>query len=544
MYELEWYRGKLPFRLLSSDRDEGGFYYTKIHKGDVIMSRKIYVFDTTLRDGEQVPGAKLNLEEKLDVAVQIAKMKVDMMEVGFPSSSQGDFEAVKSISKRIGQEVCIAALGRAVEADIDAIYQSICESQNPLIHIVLGSSDVHVAKKFRKTPEQVIEMGAASVKYAKKYLTQVQYSLEDASRSDFEYMWKTIEAVVKAGATIINIPDTVGFAVPEQFGKLIYRINDRLKNLNPNVLLSVHCHNDTGLATANTLAAIRNGADKVECTINGIGERAGNTSLEEVVMGIKLHEDYYGGCTSIDTKKIYETSRMVSATMGLDVQVNKAITGENAFAHSSGIHQDGLLKSKDVYEIMDPETVGAPPMELVLTARSGKHAFLHVTKKLGFEIQEEHIPEVFQKFLTVADQKKEIYDNDLLALFKSCENVTCITDKELWQLEDYQMTATSTMPTATVKLAKGKKEVLSSSNGMGVIDALYSSIIEAVQYQIELIEYRINNLSRGKGSLGKVTTQIKYKDKLYQGKAIEQDVMKASALAFINAVNKIILDVE
>ncbi len=508
------------------------------------MSRKIYVFDTTLRDGEQVPGAKLNLQEKLEVAAQIAKMKVDMMEVGFPSSSRGDFEAVKAISKKIGSEVCIAALGRAVESDIDAIYESIREAQNPLIHIVLGSSDVHVAKKFRKTPEQVIEMGVSSVKYAKKYLPNVQYSLEDASRSEFEYMWKTIDAVVKAGATIINIPDTVGFAVPEEFGRLIYRINDRLKNLNPKVLLSVHCHNDTGLATANTLAAVRNGADKVECTVNGIGERAGNTSLEEVVMGIKLHEDYYDAHTTIDTGKIYETSRIVSATMGLDIQVNKAITGENAFAHSSGIHQDGLLKSKDVYEIMDPQTIGAPPMELVLTARSGRHAFLHVTKKLGFEIPEEHISEIYQKFLAAADLKKELYDSDIISLLKSYPSVECISNKELWELVEYQLTATSTLPTATVRLNRGEKEVVTSSTGTGVIDALYSSILEAVQLPIELIEYRINNLSRGKGSLGKVITQIRYKDTLYQGKAIEQDVMKASALAFINAANKIILDAE
>jgi 2-isopropylmalate synthase len=506
------------------------------------MSRKIYVFDTTLRDGEQIPGAKLNLEEKLIVAAQIAKMKVDMMEVGFPSSSQGDFEAVRAISKKIGKEVTIAALGRAVEADIDSIYHSIKEAENPLIHIVLGSSDVHVAKKFRKTPEQVIEMGVAAVKYAKKYLPQVQYSLEDASRSEFEYMWKTIEAVVKAGATIINIPDTVGYAVPEQFGQLIYRINERMKNLDPNVLLSVHCHNDTGLATANTLAAVRNGANKVECTMNGIGERAGNTSLEEVIMGIKLHEDYYDGHTTVDTKKIYETSRIVSATMGLDVQVNKAITGENAFAHSSGIHQDGLLKSKDVYEIMDPETVGAPPMEIVLTARSGKHAFMHVTKKLGFEIAEEDVPTIYQEFLAMADRKKEIYDNDILTLLKNHPAANSDTTKELWQLTDYQMTVTSSLPSATVKLVRGDKEVVTSSTGSGVIDALYSAIMAAVQYPVVLIEYRINNLSRGKGSMGKVVTQIQYGDKIYQGKAIEVDVMKASALAFINAINKIVLE--
>ncbi|HEY5556087.1 2-isopropylmalate synthase [Acetobacterium sp.] len=506
------------------------------------MSRKIYVFDTTLRDGEQVPGAKLNLAEKLDVAEQIAKMKVDMMEVGFPSSSQGDFEAVQAISRKIGKDVWIAALGRAVQSDIDCIYESIREAENPLIHIVLGSSDVHVSKKFRKTPGQVIEMGVGAVKYASSLLPQVQYSLEDASRSEFEYLWQTIEAVVKAGATIINVPDTVGFAIPEEFGKLIYRINDRLKNLDPNVLLSVHCHNDTGLATANTLAAVKNGADKVECTINGIGERAGNTALEEVIMGIQLHEAYYGGHTTVDTRQIYETSRMVSATMGLDIQVNKAITGENAFAHSSGIHQDGLLKSKDVYEIMDPETIGAPAMEIVLTARSGRHAFIHVTQRLGFDIPEESVGEIYQQFLTMADEKKEIYDNDVLTLLKNSPIPSRGNNPELWQLVDYEMTVVRSLPSATVKLARGNKEVVQSQGGSGVIDALYGAIMEAIGSPIELIDYRINSLSRGKGSLGKVTTQIRCDDQLFSGKAIEQDVMRASALSLINAVNKMVLE--
>ncbi|MEL7662137.1 2-isopropylmalate synthase [Acetobacterium wieringae] len=505
------------------------------------MSRKIYVFDTTLRDGEQVPGAKLNLAEKLEVAQQIAKMKVDMMEVGFPSSSQGDFEAVRAISRKIGQDVWIAALGRAVEADIDCIYESIRAAENPLIHIVLGSSGVHVAKKFKKTPEQVIEMGVGAVKYASSLLPQVQYSLEDASRSEFEYLWQTIEAVVKAGATIINVPDTVGFAIPEEFGKLIYRINDRLKNLDPKVMLSVHCHNDTGLATANTLAAVKNGADKVECTINGIGERAGNTALEEVVMGISLHPAYYGGHTTVDSKKIYETSRMVSATMGLDIQVNKAITGENAFAHSSGIHQDGLLKSKDVYEIMDPGTIGAPEMEIVLTARSGRHAFMHVTERFGFDIPEASVVAIYQQFLTMADAKKEIYDNDVLTLLKNSGVPSRGTSPELWQLRDYQLQVTGGLPVATVTLTKGEQEVVISRSGSGVIDALYGAIMEAIGAPIELIDYRINSLSRGKGSLGKVTAQIRCEDQLFSGKAIEQDVMRASALALINAVNKMLL---
>ncbi len=507
------------------------------------MSRKIYVLDTTLRDGEQVPGAKLNLEEKLEVAKQLVRLKVDMMEVGFPSSSKGDFEAVREISQVVGQDMIVTALGRAVRSDIDAIYESIRGAANPMIHIVLGSSGVHMEKKFRKTPEQVMEMGVEAVKYAKKLMPQVQYSLEDASRSSFDYMWKTIEAVVKAGATIINIPDTVGFAVPEEFGRLIYNINDRLMNLNPNVILSVHCHNDTGLATANTLAAVRNGANKVECTINGIGERAGNTSLEEVVMGIKLHPDYYKAYTTVETREIYRTSRLVSATMGIDVQVNKAITGENAFAHSSGIHQDGLLKSKEVYEIIEPEDIGAPPMELVLTARSGRHAFMHIVEKFGYEVVEEKIPEIYEAFLAMADQKKEVYDYDVVTLMESYPKSYFNKQKNvaMWELVDFQVITNTLFPTATVKMKKDKEVFIESQHGEGAVDALYSAIIAATNLPIQLQEYRIHNIARGKESLGKVSIQINCKDKVYQGKAIEKDIIKASGVALINAINKMIV---
>lgn len=338
--------------------------------------RKVYVLDTTLRDGEQVPGAKLNLYEKLQIAQQLKKLNVDIIEAGFPASSRGDFEAVRKIASAMGTGgPAVTALARAVQSDIDAVYESVRFAGRPLIHIVLGTSDIHVEKKFRRSKEAVLEMGVNAVKYAKSLLPEVQYSTEDASRSDFEYLWTTIEAVVKAGATVINIPDTVGYAVPEEFGQLINKINYRLKNLNEKVLLSVHCHNDTGLATANTLMAVKNGADKVECTINGIGERAGNAALEEVVMGMKLRPEYYGAFTGINTKEIKVTSKLVSNLMGLDVQVNKAITGENAFAHSSGIHQDGLLKSREAYEIIRPEDVGVEEMELILTARSGLACF-------------------------------------------------------------------------------------------------------------------------------------------------------------------------
>lgn len=500
--------------------------------------RKIYVFDTTLRDGEQVPGAKLNLEEKLCIAKQLDKLQVDFMEVGFPSSSVGDFESVKAISKVVKNST-VVGLGRAVESDIDAIYGSIKYAANPMIHIVLGSSDVHMSKKFKKSSDEILAMGVNAVKYAKKYMSQVQYSLEDASRSEFEYIWKTIEAVVKAGATCVNVPDTVGFAVPEKFGDLIYKIHDRLMNVNPEVLLSVHCHNDTGLATANTLAAVKNGANKVECTINGIGERAGNTSLEEVVMGIRLHPDYYNGFTDINTTMIYDTSRLVSRTMGLDVQVNKAFVGENAFAHSSGIHQDGLLKSKDVYEIVTPEEIGAPPMDIVLTARSGKHAFSYVANKLGFMISEEKSEEVHRKFLELADEKKEVYDNDIIDLLAGQDDIIDSKEKNLWRLKDFQMNVNTVLPSASVIMKYGNKEISCAACGKGAIDALYSVIIKAVEKEIHLIDYRIQSLGKDKESLGKVVVQIEFENKFYYGKAIEKDVMKASALALINSINKI-----
>lgn len=499
--------------------------------------RKIYVFDTTLRDGEQVPGAKLNQDEKVRISRQLEKMKVDFMEVGFPSSSKGDFDAVKAISKQVCTST-VVALGRAVKSDIDAMYNSLKYAQSPMIHIVLGSSNVHLDKKFRKSPAEVLQMGTEAVAYAKKYMSQVEYSLEDASRSDFEYMWQTIESVVKAGATCVNIPDTVGYAVPEIFGQTIEKIYDRLQNIAPEVLLSVHCHNDTGLATANTLTAVRNGANKVECTINGIGERAGNTSLEEVVMGIWLHPDYYDGYTDINTKEIYQTSRMVSRTMGLDIQVNKAIVGENAFAHSSGIHQDGLLKSKDVYEIFEPDDVGAPPMDIVLTARSGKHAFSYVAQKIGYSLPENKFDEIHSRFLKMADEKKEVYDNDIIDMLEAEEGVTNEKARKCWKIKDIHVEVIGEQASADVELWYGKKSVSVSGNGAGAVEALYSAILSVVDSSIELIDFRIQNIGKGADSIAKANVQIRHDGHDYFGKAMEGDVMKASALALVNSLNR------
>lgn len=516
------------------------------------MTRKIWMFDTTLRDGEQVPGARLNLYEKLEVAQQLKKLKVDIIEAGFPSSSAGDFNAVKEIAMKIGNtdETIITALARAVKTDIDAVYNSVKYAEKPLIHIVLGASDIHVEKKFGKSKSQILDLGVDAVKYAKTFLPNVQYSTEDASRSDFEYLWATIEAVVKAGATIINVPDTVGYAEPEEFGELIFKINDRLKNLDDKVLLSVHCHNDLGMATANTLAAIKNGADKVECTINGIGERAGNAALEEVVMAINTRSSVYNAYTTINTKEIMNTSRLVSSLMGLDVQVNKAITGDNAFAHSSGIHQDGLLKARDAYEIISPTEIGLDDMELVLTARSGRHAVKNALESLGFnEMTNIQFEGVFEAFLALADAKKEVYNHDLYVIIENYYAKTDIHNQDImhyshhfYELIDLQVISNTNFPSASVKIKKGDQILKSSAVGSGPIDALYSAITEISALDIKLIEYNISSVSRGKEALGKVKIQVEYKGEKYIAKATDTDVMKASAFAYINAVNSIVVD--
>ncbi|MDK8182393.1 2-isopropylmalate synthase [Paenibacillus sp. UMB4589-SE434] len=508
------------------------------------MNRKIIVLDTTLRDGEQVPGAKLNVHQKIEMAQQLKRLNVDIIEAGFPASSAGDFQAVQQIVRSVGDSVSITALARAVKSDIDAVYESIKLAQNPLIHIVLGTSNIHVEKKFNRSKEAVMQLGVDAVKYAKTLLPHVQYSTEDASRSDFEYLWSTIEAVVKAGATMINVPDTVGYAVPEEFGELIRRINERLKNLDESVILSVHCHNDLGMATSNTLSAIKNGADKIECTINGLGERAGNASLEEVVMGLKVRENYYHCYTNIQTKELLRTSKLVTYLTGLDVQVNKAITGENAFAHSSGIHQDGLLKDKQVYEIMSPEEVGADSMELILTARSGRHAFKNAVEKMGFDVSDEADFEVlFNKFLTLADAKKEVYDHDVFYLVTN-HRTADEGSKQLYELTSFQVVSNDLYPTATVKLKKGTDTVKGSAVGDGPIDALYSVIKTLVGLDVQLKDYKINSLSRGKEAIGRVNIRIQYQDKIYSGRAMDMDILKASANAFLNAINAILLDAD
>lgn len=380
------------------------------------MERRVFIFDTTLRDGEQSPGASLTGAEKIEIARQLATMKVDVIEAGFPASSPGDFRAVEQIAREVKGPV-ITALARAVKSDIDAVWESVKHAERPRIHIVLGSSDIHVRNKFNRSKDEVLAMGVSAVRYARSLCPDVQYSTEDASRSDRRYLFRTIEAVIDAGATVVNIPDTVGYAVPAQWGRLISDIRRYVPNIDQSIL-SVHCHNDLGLATANTLAAVKAGAQQVECTINGIGERAGNASLEEVVMGIKVRQSYYRAITGIDTTQITPASRMVSRMTGLAVARNKAVVGANAFAHSSGIHQDGVLKNRENYEIISPVEVGAGGTQIVLTARSGRHALRHRLEALGYTTSSDQLESLHSRFLDMADVKKQLNDQDLRELME------------------------------------------------------------------------------------------------------------------------------
>lgn len=499
------------------------------------MKEKIMIFDTTLRDGEQVPGASLNVEEKVRIAQQLARLGVDVIEAGFPISSPGDFEAVKRIAREVRRPI-IAGLGRAVKKDIDAVWQSIKYASRPRIHIVLGTSDIHIKGKFKKTREEIFKIGLAALRYAKSLTEDVEYSTEDASRSDFDYLCKVIEAVVEAGATVVNIPDTVGYAVPQAWGELIRNIRQRVPNINK-AILSVHCHNDLGLATANTMAAIANGAQQVECTINGIGERAGNASLEEIVMSLKVREDYFHRYTNINTREIYNTSRMVSSLMGIQVQPNKAIVGGNAFAHSSGIHQDGVLKYRPTYEIMKPEDVGVKESKIVLTARSGRHALRHKLEQMGYRLNPRNLEKVHENFLRLADKKKEIFDEDLQAII---EEELKIIPKVLRLDYLHVTTGNRTVPTATVRIEKRGKIIQEASCGDGPVDAAYKAIDRVIKIPISLIDYSLKAVTRGKDALGEVSVKVEDKrGRLFSGRGLSTDIIEASALAYINAVNKI-----
>lgn len=500
---------------------------------DIRMSRKIHVFDTTLRDGEQVPGAKLNKRQKIEIAQQLAKLGVDVIEAGFPCSSPEDLRAVKAVSEQV-QGPIIAGLARAVEEDIDAAWEAVKGAERPRIHIFLGSSDLHLQKKLRQDRESALQMAVDAVRYAKRYCEDVEYSTEDASRTDFEYLCRVMDAVIRAGATVVNVPDTVGYAVPEEFGDLIRRLKERVPGLD-STTLSIHCHNDLGLAVSNSMAAIRNGANQVECTINGVGERAGNASLEEIVMILRTRHPTYGAHTDIHTEEIYRTSRMVSRLMNVVVQPNKAIVGANAFAHSSGIHQDGVLKDRTTYEIMKPEDVGIRQSQIVLTARSGRAALRHRLEDMGYSLDEDQFDRVHKRFLNVADRKKEIGSEDL----NSIVEIELTKVPETYMFHSLQIMSGNTMvPLASVTLIKDGEELTDAATGNGPVDAAFACIDRIVGCRGILRDYDLKAVTMGKDALGEAMVRVEIGDAVYSGIGTSPDVIEASARAYLNAYNR------
>lgn len=497
------------------------------------MDRKIHIFDTTLRDGEQVPGAKLNKRQKIEIAEQLARLGVDVIEGGFPCSSPEDLKAVKAISEQVKGPI-IAGLARAVQEDIDLAWEAVRNAERPRIHVFLGSSDIHLQKKLRRDRETALQMAVDAVRYAKRYCEDVEYSTEDASRTDFEYLCRVVDAAIAAGATVINIPDTVGYAIPDEFGSLIKRLKESVPALD-RVILSVHCHNDLGLAVANSLAAVRNGADQVECTINGVGERAGNASLEEIVMILRTRPAHYSARTDIVTQEIFRTSRMVSRIMNIPVQPNKAIVGSNAFAHSSGIHQDGILKDRTTYEIIRPEDLGIREHKIVLTARSGRAALRHRLTSLGYDLAPPLFERVYQRFLNVADRKKEISSKDLASIVEI--EVTKVP--ETFVFHSFQIMSGSSMtPLASVTLLRDGQPLTDAATGNGPVNAVFNGIERIVGQAGILRDYDLKAVTMGKDALGEAMVRVEIGGSVYSGIGTSPDVIEASARAYLNAFNR------
>ncbi len=497
-------------------------------------SDKLYIFDTTLRDGEQVPGCQLNTVEKIEVAKALEALGVDIIEAGFPISSPGDFNSVVEISKAVNKPT-ICALTRAVEKDIEVAAEALQYAKHKRIHTGIGTSYYHIHHKLNSNEEEIIERAVAAVKFAKKFVEDVEFYAEDAGRTENEYLARVVEAVIAAGATVLNIPDTTGYCLPNEFGDKIRYLVENVKNIDK-AIISTHCHNDLGMATANTISGIMNGARQAEVTINGIGERAGNTSLEEVVMTLKSRK-HLGIDTGIQTKNIFKTSRLVSSLMNMPVQPNKAIVGRNAFAHSSGIHQDGVLKNRENYEIIDPVEVGVSESSISLTARSGRAALKHRLSLLGYELDPKELDKIYSKFLDVADKKKDVKDEDLEVLVgnkKASEQVKI-------KLEHLQVLAgISTIPMATVTLNIDGESFTATEDGNGPVDAALKAVKSLVRHKVRLEEYLVQAITRGSDDLGKVHIQIENRGKLYYGFSGNTDIITASVEAFIDAINKIV----
>jgi len=496
---------------------------------------RLIIFDTTLRDGEQSPGASLNIREKLEIAHQLNALGVDVIEAGFPIASPGDYEAVQEVARQVKGPV-ICGLARSVKKDIDRAYQAVKHAKRSRIHVFLATSKIHMQYKLKKAESEILKTAVWAVKYAKDKVEDVEFSPEDASRTEKRFLYQVIEAVIDAGASTINIPDTVGYSTPYEFGDVIKGIRQNVPNIDKAVI-SVHCHNDLGLGVSNSLAAVLNGARQVECTINGLGERAGNASMEEIVMGIRTRKDIFDISTNIKTKKLYKTSRLVSRLTGIPVQPNKAIVGRNAFSHEAGIHQDGLLKEKTTYEIMRPEDVGFGQTKLVLGKHSGRHAFKARLKKLGYALSDKDLDRAFERFKKLADKKKEVFDEDLGAII---EDEIGTSVPEIYRLISFQaLCGNQIKPNATIKLRVDDKNRTGTSDGDGPVDACYKAVEAITGIKGKLTDYQLSSVTRGKDAMGEVSIRFMYKGKEVSGRGASTDVIEASVKAYVEAMNKI-----
>jgi len=499
------------------------------------MSEKIYIFDTTLRDGEQSPGASMNMQEKFRLAQQLVLLNVDVIEAGFPIASAGDFECVKNIADKI-KGVQVAGLARCAEQDIDRAWEALKNGENPRIHTFLATSDIHLKHKLKMSRDQVLELAVASVKHAAKYTSNVEFSAEDASRSDLDFVCRVFEAAIKAGATTLNFPDTTGYALPDEFGAKIKYLMENIANID-RAVLSVHCHNDLGLAVANSLAAINNGARQVECTINGLGERAGNTAMEEVVMAIRTRADQMDVHTDVVTEHIHPSSRMVSTITGMPVQPNKAIVGANAFAHESGIHQDGVLKERTTYEIMNPTDIGLTKGNLVLGKHSGRHALKDRIEAMGYSLTGEELARVFSRFKNLADLRKEIFDEDVEAIIMD----EIIKIPEVYELISLGvMSGSMKLPTAAVRLRVDGEEKEGAAIGVGPIDASYRAIARITGTSSKLLYFSVSSITGGTDAQGDVLVRIEDKGRVVIGYGLDPDIITAASKAYLNGLNRLV----
>lgn len=496
-------------------------------------ARNILIFDTTLRDGEQSPGCSMNLAEKLDVARMLEALGVDVIEAGFAIASPGDFESIQAISEQITDST-VCSLARSLEKDIIPAAEAVRKARRPRVHVFCATSEIHRKHKLKRAKEEIVRMSVESVKFARSFVDDVEFSPEDASRTERDFLAEVVTAVIEAGATTVNIPDTVGYAMPAEFGDLIRYLKANVPNID-DAVISVHCHNDLGLAVANSLSAVLAGAGQVECTVNGIGERAGNAALEEIVMAMRTRGDLLGVSCGINTQKIYPASRLVSSITGLNVQRNKAVVGENAFSHEAGIHQHGMLANRETYEIMRPQDIGIPTSKLVMGKHSGRHAFKQRTEMLGYALSEDHIDHVFEQFKVLADKKKQVFDEDIEALID--EQIETVG--EVWTLQGVQTTAGSnTVPTATVTLVREGQATTDAATGDGPVDAVYEAIQRITDMKLRLTDYSLRAITSGKDAQGEVTIEVEHEGRKFRARGVSTDIVEASARAYLSAVNR------